>query len=543
MSHGRTPLFRKLMQSMRQAHWLNEHPQHREFFFEAEEASRVSRRDFVRMLSAAGLLTAAGGLAPHLARAAESPSPKPGGGGDTVAIIGAGVAGLTAAYRLHQAGIPCEIFEGSERTGGRILTKNDFNKDAMFCELGGELVDTEHTDLITLAGDLGVEIQELKGGDSGVDLYYFGGKYYTDKELIPAFEPFAKKLAADVEGLFDAEEEFTEKAGKFDKINLAEYLTETGKGVDKWVVDMLRVAYTIEYGRDLEEQSSLNLITYLDADTAKGFKLFGESDESKRIKGGSSSLPNALAKAIDGKVKINKGYRLAKIGQAGPNLNLSFATDGGTKSLKFTRAICTIPFTMLRQVEGIKTLGLSKEKQTAIAELGYGNNSKVMYGFTERWWRNPAVKLPAPNNGSVFTDLPLQCTWETSRGQTGESGILTNFLGGSAAKNFTTDRFDKFKEELNRVFPGINDKFDGKRAMMNWPEYKFTRGSYTCPLVGQYTTLLAAAAPAELDGRLVFAGEHTSGDFSGFMNGAVESGNRAAKEIIEPKKEELEKAA
>ena len=112
-----------------------------------------------------------------------------------------------------------------------------------------------------------------------------------------------------------------------------------------------------------------------------------------------------------------------------------------------------------------------------------------MYGFTERWWRNPAVKLPAASNGSVFTDLPLQCTWETSRGQTGESGILTNFLGGSAAKNFTTERFDKFKEELNRVFPGIGDKFDGKRAMMNWPEYKFTRGSYTCPLVGQYTTL------------------------------------------------------
>ena len=75
--------------------------------------------------------------------------------------------------------------------------------------------------------------------------------------------------------------------------------------------------------------------------------------------------------------------------------------------------------------------------------------------------------------------------------------------------------------------------------MMNWPEYKFTRGSYTCPLVGQYTTLLAAAAPPELDGRLVFAGEHTSGEFSGFMNGAVQSGNRAAKEIIEPKKEEL----
>ena len=223
-----------------------------------------------------------------------------------------------------QAGIPCEIFEGSERTGGRVLTKNDFNKDGMFCELGGELVDTNHADLIALAGELGVEIQELKGEDKGVDLYFFGGKHYSDKELIPLFEPFAKKLAADLEGIYDAEEEFTEKAGKFDKISLAEYLTETGKGVEKWVVDMLRVAYTIEYGRDVEEQSSLNLIAYLKADTSEGFKIFGESDESKRIKGGSSSLPNALAKALEGKVKINKGYRLAKIAQAGPNMTLEF---------------------------------------------------------------------------------------------------------------------------------------------------------------------------------------------------------------------------
>jgi monoamine oxidase len=166
-----------------------------------------------------------------------------------------------------------------------------------------------------------------------------------------------------------------------------------------------------------------------------------------------------------------------------------------------------------------------------------------MYGFTERWWRNPAVKLPASSNGSIFTDLPLQCTWETSRGQAGKSGILTNFLGGAAAKQLTTECFGEFHQELNRVFPGIGDKFDGKRAIMNWPKYKFTRGSYSCPLVGQYTTLLKAAPEPELDGRLIFAGEHTSGDFAGFMNGAIQSGNRAAKEILERKKIELQKAA
>jgi monoamine oxidase len=530
------------VQTVRQAHWLNEHPGRREFFFEAREASRVSRRDFVRMLGAAGLVTAAGGLTPTLARA-DHLSKSTRTGGDPVAIIGAGAAGLTAAYRLLQAGIPCEIFEGSERTGGRMFTKTNFNPEGMFCELGGELVDSDHADLMALAAELGVEIQELKGGDAGVDLYFFGGKHYTDQELIPLFEPFAKRLAADVEGIYDDEEEFTAKARKFDRINLAAYLAETGKGVEKWVLEILRVAYTIEFGRECAEQSALNLITLLDAETSNGFHVFGESDESKRIAGGSSSIPNALVKALEGKVEINRGHRLVKIAEAGPNLSLNFATDGGTKAVKFARAICTLPFTMLRDVEGVKALGLRREKQKAIAELGYGYNAKVMYGFTERWWRNAAAGLPVSGNGSVLTDLPLQCTWETSRGQTGTSGILTNYLGGSATRNLSSDAAVKFQEQLARIFPGIKDKFDGNRAVMNWPEYKFVRGSYTCPLVGQFTTLLEVAAEPELNGRLIFAGEHTAGELSGFMNGAIQSGNRASKEIIAPKKNEFRKAA
>jgi monoamine oxidase len=540
---SRTPLLRKLTRTVQQAHWLNEHPDHRALFFEAREASRVSRRDFVRILGAAGLMTAAGGFVPRRASARETGSSHPNSS-DPVAIIGAGLAGLTAAYRLSQAGVPCEIFEGSERTGGRVLTKYDFNKDSMFCELGGELVDTNHRGLRDLARELTLEIQELKGGDKGVDLYFFGGKHHTDEELIPLFQPFARKLTADLEGIYDKEDNFTTKARKFDKVSVAQYLAEA-KGVEKWVIDLLRVAYTIEYGRETDEQSALNLIVCLKPDTSTGFKIFGDSDESKRIKGGSSSLPNALVKALEGKVEIHQGHSLAGIAQSGSNLTLSFTTTNGPGAQRrFARVICALPFTMLRLVDGVKALPLSKLKQEAIARLGYGNNSKVMSGFTERWWRNPSPGLPGSSNGSVFTDLPLQCTWESSRGQAGKSGILTNFLGGApAVKQLTQQHFDQFRAELNQVFPGIDDKFDNKRALMNWPGYKFTRGSYTCPLVGQYTTLLKAAPQPELDGRLIFAGEHTSGEFSGFMNGAVESGNRAAKEILEPGKSELPKAA
>ncbi|MGB8340575.1 MAG: NAD(P)/FAD-dependent oxidoreductase [Chthoniobacterales bacterium] len=542
MPQGRTPLFRKLTRTIRQAGWLNEHPQHRALFFEARDAARVSRRDFLRLLGAAGLATAAGDFIPSPAGGAGPPAAS-AKSREPVAILGAGIAGLTAAYRLMQAGVACEIFEASNRTGGRMFTKYDFNKEGMFCELGGELVDSNHADLIALAGELGVGIQELKGVDKGADLYFFGGKLYADEQLIPLFQPFAKKLAMDVSGIYDSKDNFTDKAREFDRTSLAAYLDETGKGVEKWVIDLLRVAYITEYGREPDDQSALNLITYLSPDTSHGFKLFGESDESKRIKGGSSELPNALLAALKGKVTIHKDRRLQKIEERGANLRLHFTTGGGTKSERFPRVICALPFTMLRLVEGVKALPLGKAKQDAIAQLGYGNNSKLMSGFTQRWWRNVDLKLPAPSNGSVFTDRPFQCTWETSRGQIGRSGILTNFLGGNAALELTPERYTTFRADLNLVFPGIQEKFDGHRAVMSWPTNPFVHGSYTCPLPGQYTTLLEAAATPEMGGRLLFAGEHTSADFSGFMNGAVESGNRAAKEILRPRASARPKAA
>ncbi len=528
------------MQSVQRAHWLNTNPDQRQLSAEIRTAHGVSRRDFVRLLSAAGLATAANGLAPRAFGKIATDGSKPE---SPVIILGGGIAGLTAAYRLHKAGLPCEIFEASERTGGRVLTKRNFNPDGMFCELGGELVDSDHADLMQLAAELGLEIQELKADDKGVDLYFFGGKHYRDEDLIPAFQPLATKLATDQQGIYEGDTLLADKAAPLDRLSLAEYLVRLGKGVDSWVIDMLRVAYVIEYGREADEQSALNLITYLDPETKNGFKLYGSSDESKRIKGGSGTLPDALANAIDGKVSIHRGCRLVKIGSGDGVIALTFATDGGSKTIKCGRAICTLPFTMLRMVEGVDRLALSPAKKRSIAELGYGYNVKLMLGFTERWWRNPKAGLAGMSNGGIFTDLPLQATWETSRGQKGSRGILTNFMGGAAGKNFGPASVEKPKEDLDRIFPGIRDKFDGKRAIMNWPAYQFVRGSYTCPLVGQFTTLLETAGIPELDGRLIFAGEHTSPDFSGFMNGAVQSGNRAAQEIIAPVKATVPKAA
>ncbi len=508
-----TPLLRTLILALRRA---------------AEpHVEGLSRRDF---LGKSAAVVAGAMLMPHVGEAAGAKEP--------VAIIGAGAAGLTAAYRLVRARVPVVIFEGSNRIGGRIHTLDGFiTADAnggkpMFCELGGELVDSNHKDLIHLARELGVKIQELKKGDAGVEYYHFEGKNRSEAELIPAFEPLAKQLAQDATGLQDEKKNYTEKARKFDRTSIRAYLHSFRGKVRPWVLRLLDVAYEIEYGRATSEQSSLNLITYLSPDTKKGFAMYGESDESKRVQGGNSRLVEALHKAIDGKVAMHVRHKLTAISrEADGKLRITFATPEGIRQHTFAKAICTLPFTMLREgrVAGLGKLGLSKGKLRAIEEIGYGYNTKAMIAFKGRVWRQASPV----NNGSTYTDQSFQACWETSRGQNGACGILTNFLGGKTALEATPkERFGKTLAELDTVFPGIRADYLGKRVMSHWPKREFMRGSYVCPLVGQVTTLNEHCATAELDGALLFAGEHTSANFPGFMCGAIESGNRVAKEAL-----------
>jgi len=513
MNHGRVPLFRSLIGNLRQAHRANQAP-------------GWSRREFLRAAAATG---AVGALA---SCGLTTPAPRMTLGGPVV-ILGGGIAGLTAAWRLRQQGVDCEIYEASERFGGRMFTKRGFNGDGMFCELGGELVDTNHHALIGLAKECGLGLQPLKKGEKGVDFYHVGGRVYTDRDLIPAFQPLAKRIAADAEGLTDAQDEYTAKAKRLDRISLKTYLAGSRHDTPAWLIEMLDVAYCCEYGVDTAHQSALNLVNFIGTDTSAGFEMFGESDEAFRIAGGSESVPAAVLRRLQKKhVRTFSGHELAAVAREKNGLRLTFR-HGGERVVKHAaHVICTIPFSVLRGIEGIDALPLGAEKKRAIRELGYGANVKVMLGTRERVWRRETDGRDFFCNGAVVTDLPFQQCWETSRGQKGKSGILTNFIGGTPAKNWQPARVAAFQAEAERVFPALAGQWDGHRAILNWPKVKWNRGSYSATLVGQYTWAYEAAATPELDGALVFAGEHTSAEFGGFMNGGVQSGERAAKEIL-----------
>ncbi len=458
-------------------------------------------------------------------------------GAPRVVVVGGGTAGLTTAYRLHQRGIASSLYEAGNRLGGRMYTEDKFNTEGMFCERGAELVDTGHEELISLSQELGLEIEELYTDAAGLvkDLYHMNGKVYGDRDVIAAFKPVATTVIRDLKLCFgDAEAEVptynsalakSSAVLRLDRMTLTEYLQSMG--LSPWLLQVLTISYVGEYGLDTDEQSALNFALLIGTSTDDGFKVFGESDESKRIKGGSERLPRALAKALQGHVPIQMEHELVAVREQGQALQLVFNQGGKTVEVLADQVVLAVPITILRDVD-FGTLDLTPVKTKAIKEWGFGTNTKLMLGFKNRTWRTG----PHRSGGGLLTDRGSQAFWETTHAQPGKAGIITNFLGGKAGRELAKGLQLKALTDFSRVFTGAADLFDGNKVLQHWAAEPLAKGSYTCSKPGQYTTIYGAPGEPELGGRLVFAGEHCSIDYSGFMNGAVNSGNLAAQFVV-----------
>ena len=493
----------------------------------------ISRRAALAMLAAAAACT---------------PARKPGAAVDpnTVGIIGGGTAGLVVAWRLANAGVPSEIYESSGRTGGRMFTKRDFTPEGQFCELGGELVDSNHKALMDLCAELGLPIQRLRPADVPFsDIFDIKGKHYLQTDLLDpkgqtgAFIPIATRIAADQAALLDANDKWTPRALELDALPLSKYIDSLAPSAEPWVIDLLRVAYHGEFGIPIDKQSSLNLVDMIGADTAKSFEMFGESDEAHRIQGGNSTLPDTLAQRLAAaplsqRFKLAIRHELTEIARDGEDFRLVFKQESGAPVEKvFSRLVLALPFTRLREVKGLGGLGLSADKMRAINELGYGNNAKLMVGTTSRPWTQSLLGLNSPLTGTIYSDRGFQIVWDTSAGQEGKGGILTNFMTNPLSLGEETGALANLEKGLRSLSPELADTLNpAVRASFFWPSHPHTKASYSGPLAGQYCDFFEYAAKPELNGKLIFAGEHTSMESSGFMNGAVASGERAAKELL-----------
>jgi monoamine oxidase len=276
------------------------------------------------------------------------------------------------------------------------------------------------------------------------------------------------------------------------------------------------------------------MVDYIYTDMSKPFAIFGPSDQAYRIKGGSSALIKALEAALKDKADMRLGYALTALSVEDKKIAMTFDAPGGSKTESFDSVILTLPFTKLRQVKGLESLELEPIKLQAIQEVCYGTNAKLFSGTTSRVWLSPDSGLPNKSDGLFYTDLGFQNIWDQSANQPGEAGIITDFLGGKAGLAEESSARKILNDGLAKMAPRIAESLDPLAvAAFFWATYPYTLGSYCSACVGQYTTLLEVAAEPALDGRVQFAGEHTSFDWLGFMNGGVQSGNRASAALVE----------
>ena len=483
---------------------------------------KLSRRQVLGGVAAIGGL----GLLPSARKRGLPSSGSSSGSG--VLIVGAGVAGLTAAYRLQQSGVRADVVEASRRVGGRLRSLRNVVGNPGIVEMGGEFIDTRHTAVRSLATELGLELADLRLADTGLEpeVLFFQGHRVSQQQVIEEFAPLAKRIAADLQTLGDRNISYhapNEAAVQLDRLSIAEYLATTP--ISPVIDQLLKVAYITEFGRDAESQSCLNMLFLIGAEVGK-WSTYGISDERYHVVGGNDQIPQKLAERLQG---IETGTVLESI-RATPEGRYQVSLRQGSTSVEriYERILITVPFGVLRQVE--LAIALPPVKRRAIDQLGYGTSTKLSVPFQDRIWRSRYQSTI-----SVYSDLDFQNTWESARYAIGSSGWLTNLRGGTNGMALGEGNLEaqaqKLLSDFEGIFPGISAAQQGKVVRSFWAAEPYSLGSYACYLPGQWTTI--GGAEGERVGNLWFAGEHCSPGSQGYMNGACETAEAAAQSILQ----------
>jgi monoamine oxidase len=534
---ARTPLLRALQSLAREHQAASQLGVDVEEYRERIVEARLSRRELVTRAGLAGAAAALGPLAfARGARAASQPR---------IAIVGAGIAGLTAALQLQDSGLYADVYESSSRVGGRMHSDwqefgHGFWDNSQQAELCGELIDSNHKTILQLAQRFGLAtVDMLQAQPNGTtDTYWIFGSQYSYAQASIDFKPVHNTLQGQVQATsYPTTWNSSTAAGQmFDAMTLYDWITQyVPGGHSSQMGALLNAAYNEEYGAETPDQSALNLIYLLGYKSGPGtWSIYGASDERYHIAGGNSLLPTTIASTLPS-AALHTGYRMTAIATNNDG-SISVSFDNG-KVITADHVILTLPFAVLRNLNYRKA-NFDQRKVTAITQLGAGRNAKLNVQFTGRPWYGYG------SDGSLYSDQPFQSGWEVTRAQAGATGILVEYPGANVAQSMgqsapysTTANnpnvakyAQTFLQQIEPIFPGITKQWNGK-AMLSTP---FTDPnfllSYSYWKPGQYTSFVGYEGVRQ--GNVHFAGEHCSLNFQGFMEGGAQEGQRAANEIL-----------
>lgn len=476
-------------------------------------ASGATRRAVLRAMAAAGIA----GTFPRGA-AARAPG--------RVAIVGGGIAGLSALHHLRKAGVDAFLYEGRGRTGGRMYTHR--SGDWTF-EAGGQLVNTDHYDMHALLARFGVALLDRKNEPHDT-LILANGRLVSDAELAEELRPIAAQIGKDADQL---DRDHARVAPRLDRLSIHDYLERHAARVrEPWVRQLLEATSRTEYGVEPNRASAIELIFNLPTVDGRRAEVLGGADERYVIEGGSSALIEAMS-AFHAD-RIATGKRLHRVG---PGLKLHFL-DGSTADAD--TLIVAVPGPLTRQIDF--RVPLPAAWRAFIGEMELGFNEKVQSGTNAMPWRRPM------GVGGELWQTDPQAGWALGwdgsvHRKDGLSPVWTWFLGGDevlrAQSEAPSALAARFAASAAAAIPGLVEAATGPFTRTNWHAQALTLGAYCNYAPGQLTRFSkllyvegAGGDQVPHAGRIWFAGEHLSDAFPGYMNGAAQTGRMAAAAVL-----------
>jgi monoamine oxidase len=433
--------------------------------------------------------------------------------GVSVLVAGAGLAGLAAARDLTRMGADVTIVEARDRVGGRVWTIRDGFAEGQHAEGGADMIDVSQCEIVRLADELGLPMTRiLRGGWGYVRPDERGRPRIQRRSIKRGWDRLSESLREPIERYRLAEQRWDSPiTAELARKTVAQWLDETQADEElRSTAAGLRGFFLA----DPDELSFLALVDQFAADAVPGQKTF-------RIKGGNDRLTTALAASLGDRVRL--GTELVAVSHRGRGVRASIKQGRQTSQIHCDYLVFTVPTPLLRRIP--ITPALPAQQHEAIAALKYGKVTRTLLQFSRRFWRVPGRRR------AYGSALPFGALWDGAEEQRGRAGILSLMSGASASDAVGAMVAKEGPDAIVRSLDWLgsrNAELTACRQIL-WQDDPWSRGGYAF-FDSAFDPALRAwlARPC---GRLFFAGEHTSIRWQGYMNGAIESGRRAAAEV------------
>jgi len=462
-----------------------------------------SRREFLALVAAATVPL------PQLPRFASRHAPQ------RVVVLGAGLAGLCAAYELQNLGHTVTVLEAQPRPGGRVRTLREAFGPGLYTEAGAESIPGVHNVTQHYAREFGLTLVANSVPGTRAFVFARGRRLVPDRDPWP-FDLTDAERAMGRAGLFkqylDTASQQAKEAGfpsqtvkalsDLDKVTPGQWLRS--RGASPAAAELITLGFGADFG------------------SAASFLLHGLNSQgasiSYRIEGGNDRLPHEFAK----RVSVRYGTPVTAVRQTDSGVEVIIRAGGASSTLTADRVVCALPCPVIGTM--FAESRLSADKHRAIREQFYSRTVKVFLQARRRFW------LADGWSGHVTTDLPIERLTPDPGADPASRGALAaypiaNYTAALEAMS-EDERVAAALAQARQIFPELDSTFEGG-VSHSWGSSPWQKGAFALHTPGQigFLDILAKA-----EGRIHFAGEHTS-PWTGWMQGALESARRVVSEI------------